>query len=348
MSPFSWAVLLPGAAAFAASGWFARRLWRTPALAVRMLDLPNERSLHRAPVPRTGGIALWGGLIAAAGVALVAGMPVTSDWAWLGVAATVVAVVSFLDDRGGVPTRYRLIAHLAAALVLFSGGVDWSLLELPGLAWQLPDALALPLTVLFVVWMINLYNFMDGMDGFAAGMAVFGFGALAVLGAGGGDAAFALGNAAIAAAAGGFLLSNFPPARIFLGDLGSATLGLLAAAMSLIGSQRGLFPLWVAWLAFSPFIVDATWTLIRRLVRGERIWTAHRSHHYQRLVLAGWSQRETVLRSYLLMAACGATAVAARDMSQRDQWWLLAGWSCIYFLIGLKTRLVERGAAARL
>lgn len=313
-----------------------------------MLDLPNERSLHRAPVPRTGGIALWGGLIAAAGVALVVGMPVISGWAWLAVAATVVAVVSFLDDQGGVPTRYRLIAHLAAALVLISGGADWSLLELPGLAWQLPDALALPLTVLFVVWMINLYNFMDGMDGFAAGMAVFGFGALAVLGAGGGDAAFALGNAAIAAAAGGFLLSNFPPARIFLGDLGSATLGLLAAAMSLIGSQRGLFPLWVAWLAFSPFIVDATWTLIRRLVRGERIWTAHRSHHYQRLVLAGWSQRETVLRSYLLMAACGATAVAARDMSQRDQWWLLAGWSCIYFLIGLKTRLVERGAAARL
>jgi UDP-N-acetylmuramyl pentapeptide phosphotransferase/UDP-N-acetylglucosamine-1-phosphate transferase len=347
MGASSWAVLLPGAAAFAVSAWLARQLWRTPALAVRMLDLPNERSLHRGPVPRTGGMALWGGLLAAGAVALGAGMPVTSDWAWLAVAAVVVAAVSFLDDRRGVPPHYRFIAHLAAALVLFWGGVDWSLLELPGLAWWMPDVLALPLSVLFVVWMINLYNFMDGMDGFAAGMAVFGFGAFAVLGARGGDAAFTLGNTAIAAAAGGFLLSNFPPARIFLGDLGSATLGLLAAAMSLIGSQRGLFPLWVAWLAFSPFIVDATWTLVRRLVGGERIWTAHRSHHYQRLVLAGWGQRATLLRSYLLMAACGATAVTARGMSQRDQWWLLAGWSCIYFLIGLKTRLVERGAAAR-
>ena len=236
---------------------------------------------------------------------------------------------------------------LLPALLLFAGGIDWSLLEVPGLAWRMPEALALALSVLFVVWMINLYNFMDGMDGFAAGMAVFGFGALAALGVSAGDGAFALGNAAIAGAAGGFLTSNFPPARIFLGDLGAASLGFFAAAMSLIGSQRGLFPLWVAWLAFSPFIVDATWTLLRRLVRGERIWQPHRSHHYQRLVLAGWTHRHTVLRSYLLMAACAATAFAARGMSERDQWWLLAGWFCIYLLIGFKTRLVERAAGVR-
>ncbi len=95
----------------------------------------------------------------------------------------------------------------------------------------------------------------------------------------------------IVAASGGFLTGNFPPARIFLGDMGSATLGLLAATFSLVGVQRGLFPLWLAWLAFSPFIVDATWTLLRRLSRGDRVWQAHRSHHYQRFVLAGWSLR---------------------------------------------------------
>jgi UDP-N-acetylmuramyl pentapeptide phosphotransferase/UDP-N-acetylglucosamine-1-phosphate transferase len=190
--------------------------------------------------------------------------------------------------------------------------------------------------------MVNLYNFMDGMDGFAGGMAVFGFGAMAVLGWQGGDAGFALANAAIAAAAAGFLLFNFPPARIFLGDVGSATLGLLAAALSLLGSQRGLFPLWVAWLAFSPFIVDATWTLLRRLVRGERVWQAHRSHHYQRLVLAGWSHRRTVSLSYVLMAACAATAVAGQGMNAGDQLRLLAAWAIIYGLIGYKVRLVER------
>ena len=196
--------------------------------------------------------------------------------------------------------------------------------------------------------MINLYTVRDGMAGFASGMAVFGFGALALAGWLGGDPGFALANAAVAAAAGGFLLHNFPPARIFLGDLGSATLGLLAAILSLIGAQRGLFPLWVAWLAFSPFIVDATWTLLRRLGRRERVWVAHRSHHYQRLVLAGWSHRKTVLRSYLLMAACGATAAAALDMSVRDQWLLLGAWAIIYPLIGFRTRLAERlaGSAA--
>ncbi len=339
-------IILAGIVAFAISAWLSRYLSRTPGFSARMLDFPNARSLHQSPVPRTGGVALWGGLGGAVAVALMAALPMPAGSGWVAGAAIVVALVSFLDDRGGVPPRYRLIAHAAAALVLFAGGVRWFVLDAPGFAWMMPDALAFALSVVYVVWMVNLYNFMDGMDGFAAGMAVFGFGALAALGGQAGDMAFALANALIAAAAGGFLLSNFPPARIFLGDLGSATLGLLAAAMSLVGTQRGLFPLWVAWLVFSPFIVDATWTLLRRLIRGERIWDAHRSHHYQRLVLAGWSQRRTVLRSYVLMAACGATAVAAPGMTDHDQWWLLAAWSCIYLLIGFKTRLVERGAAA--
>jgi len=143
---------------------------------------------------------------------------------------------------------------------------------------------------------------------------------------------------------GRFLLYNFPPARIFLGDLGADVLGLLAATLSLIGSQRGLFPLWVAWLAFWPFIVDATWTLPRRLVRGERVWKPHRSHHYQCLVLMDWSHRRAVLRSYLLMGACAATAVAVPDMGARDQWFLLSAWVVIYLVIGIRIRSAERSA----
>jgi UDP-N-acetylmuramyl pentapeptide phosphotransferase/UDP-N-acetylglucosamine-1-phosphate transferase len=158
------------------------------------------------------------------------------------------------------------------------------------------------------------------------------------------DLTFTAISASVAAAAGGFLLGNFPPARIFLGDLGSASLGLLAAALALLGARRGHFPLWVAWLAFSPFMVDATWTLLRRLIRGERVWQAHRTHHYQRLVLAGWSHRRTLLRAYLLMAGCAATAVAAPSLSVRDQWLLLGGWAVIYALVGYRTRLVERQA----
>lgn len=314
----------------------------------RLLDRPNERSLHRTPVPRTGGLAVLLGTLVAAALVLASG-PVEAVWGWVLGALSLVALVSFLDDRGEIGPLYRLAAHLGAALILMLGGLRWSVVELPGTALPLPAMLAGLALLLFVVWMINLYNFMDGMDGFAAGMAGFGFAALAVLGWRAGDLEYALITAAIAASAAGFLVGNFPPARIFLGDLGSASLGLLAAACALVGSQRGLFPLWVAWLSFAPFIVDATWTLLRRALRGERLWQAHRSHHYQRLVLAGWSHRRTLLWSYLLMGAGAATAVAAVGMSVGDQWRLLAAWAVIYLLIGYKIRLFERakGAASR-
>lgn len=331
------------AAAFGIGALLTFALARTPRLFARMIDEPNARSLHDGAVPRTGGIAI---LAALAGAFLIASLtlPLPPQWAWIPVAMILVAVVSLLDDRGGVNPLYRLVAHTAAAATLMLGGLIWSPVEVPG---SILTTGAIPthvLTLLFVVWMVNLYNFMDGIDGFAGGMAVFGFGALAVLGWRADDLPFALVNISVAAAASGFLTGNFPPARIFLGDMGSASLGLLAAALSLAGTQRGLYPLWVAWLAFSPFIVDATWTLMRRLIRGEPVWQAHRSHNYQRLVLAGWSHRRTVLRAYLLMAACAATAVVAPGMTPHDQWVLLGAWAVIYALIGYRTRLVERQA----
>jgi UDP-N-acetylmuramyl pentapeptide phosphotransferase/UDP-N-acetylglucosamine-1-phosphate transferase len=141
--------------------------------------------------------------------------------------------------------------------------------------------------LIFTVWFINLYNFMDGMDGFAGGMGTLGFGFLAYLGWLAGQDFFALSGLLIAGANLGFLLCNFPPARIFMGDAGSTTMGFLAAGMSLWGVRDGLFPMWIPILIFSPFIVDATVTLIRRLVHGDKVWQAHRSHYYQRLVLLG-------------------------------------------------------------
>jgi UDP-N-acetylmuramyl pentapeptide phosphotransferase/UDP-N-acetylglucosamine-1-phosphate transferase len=313
--------------------------------ALRIVDHPNERSLHQTPVPRTGGLGVLAGLLVA-GLAATP-WPMPGSWAWLAGAAALVATVSYIDDRSGVPPHWRLLAHVGATALLMTGGLLWADLDLPWGQWRLALPMALLLTLLGVVWMINLYNFMDGMDGFAGGMAVFGFGALAVLGWQAGDPAYATATAATAAAAGGFLVSNFPPARIFLGDAGSSTLGLLAAGLSLLGAQRGLFPLWVAGLAFSPFIVDATWTLLRRLRNGERPWEAHRSHHYQRLVLAGWGHRKTLLRSYALMAACAATAVAAARMPPAEQARLMVAWAGVYVLIHVKVGQVERAAARR-
>jgi UDP-N-acetylmuramyl pentapeptide phosphotransferase/UDP-N-acetylglucosamine-1-phosphate transferase len=179
--------------------------------------------------------------------------------------------------------------------------------------------------------MINLYNFMDGMDGFAGGMTLIGFSTLAWLGRA--DATFTDVCLIVAAASAGFLIHNFPPAKIFMGDTGSTALGFLTAACTLWGSKANLFPLWIAILVFSPFIVDATVTLLRRLLRGEKVWQAHRSHYYQRLVLLGWGHRKTVLAEYVLMLACAGSAVLAMELPPAGQTWLLVIWVFIYSLL---------------
>jgi len=179
-------------------------------------------------------------------------------------------------------------------------------------------------------------------SGFAGGMAVIGFGTLAVLGWMGGDARYALLCASVAAAAAGFLWFNFPPARLFMGDVGSAALGFLAAGLLLWADRAGLFPLWVGLLVFSPFIVDATVTLLRRLLRGEKVWQAHRSHYYQRLVRMGWGHRRTVLWEYALMLLCAASAVWAVQAGMAVQWGVLGAWVVAYLGMMLGVEYAER------
>lgn len=127
-----------------------------------------------------------------------------------------------------------------------------------------------------------------------------------------------------------------------MGDTGSTSLGFLAAACSLWGSHSRLFPFWVALLIFSPFIVDATVTLLRRLWRGEKFWQAHRNHYYQRLVLLGWGHRRTVLAEYVLMLACAGSAALAVQLSAVGQWLLLIAWGVIYSVLMWGVEQLER------
>ena len=257
------------------------------------LDHPNERSLHERPVPRTGGLAVL------AGTASVIVFLKHAYWLPLAL-ALILAAVSLVDDLRDMPTPVRLIAHLTAAAVL-AGNALW-----PG------HPLGVVLLVIAIAWITNLYNFMDGSDGLAGGMAVLGFGTSAVAAYLAGDPVLAALCVAIAGAAAAFLTHNFPPARIFLGDVGSIPLGFLAGALGVIGWQGGLWPLWFPVLVFGPFIGDATLTLIRRLLRRERVWQAHRDHYYQRLVRMGAGHRGTALVGYVVMAACSAVALFAR------------------------------------
>ncbi len=312
---------------FVLSAWLT---WRfcDPASRFHILDHPNERSLHDRPTPRSGGLAIFAGLTL--GLMLGAWNFARSEnllWLWLSM--LLVATVSFVDDRRHVPVVIRLLTHLIAALLLLWGGFSLRILNLPGLGFSLP-ILEGSVSLILVVWMINLYNFMDGMDGFAGGMGVIGFGAFALLGWQAGNLQFMWLNLVAAAAAAGFLTFNFPPARIFMGDVGSSTLGLLTAAFSLWGAKDNVFPFWVAVLVFSPFIVDATVTLLRRLWRREKIWQAHKTHYYQQLVQAGWGHRKTVLLEYAIMLGCGVTSLWAIHASVGLQWLILAGWLLFY------------------
>ncbi len=328
------------AAAFLISAVLTRLLLSTRS-SLSMLDIPNERSLHDTPVPSGGGVAIVTAVFSIGAVAAVthaALIPV----AWIGLAAGVVVVVSFADDRGSIRPVYRFGVHLLSAGILVGAGLAPDQLVLPGLALPWPGALSVTFTVLFVVWMINLYNFMDGMDGFAAGMALIGFGTYAILGWHSGNLAYSAFSLIVAAAAAGFLLYNFPPARIFMGDTGSSVLGLLAAGFTLWADREGIFPLWLGILVFSPFVVDATVTLIRRAISRDRVWEAHKTHFYQRLVQVGWGHRRTVLWEYVLMIGCGLSAIVVVRAEPFLQWSLLFVWALAYVILMRSIRGLEK------
>jgi UDP-N-acetylmuramyl pentapeptide phosphotransferase/UDP-N-acetylglucosamine-1-phosphate transferase len=254
------------------------------------LDRPNERSLHEHPVPRTGGIAVLIGIAAA--------LPLGGADLWLPLGlALLLAAVSFADDLKGLPIAVRLGAHIVAAAVIV-----WYDLA-PIYLWQAA------LLVLGIAWLTNLYNFMDGSDGLAGGMTVIGFATYAIAASWAEEPELATTSLCVAAAAAAFLVFNFNPARIFLGDVGSIPLGFLAGALGIIGWNDEAWPLWFPVVLFAPFIADATLTLARRLVRGERVWQAHRDHYYQRMVRSGLGHRGTAYIAYGLMVLCAGAAL---------------------------------------
>ena len=297
------------------AGGFVVLLLRSP-LAQWSLDRANHRSLHHQPTPRIGGIAI---LIAVAIAIIISpqdGLPVIA----LALAACL-ALVSFADDKANLPAALRLFAHASAATLFAACCLNAG--EIPGAndssAFRsLTTPFVLISMVIAICWMTNLFNFMDGANGLAGGMAFIGFGGYAIgamIGAtmsaeyGGG---IAMTSAAISGAALGFLFFNFPTARVFLGDTGSVPIGFLAIVLGVQGFLQGLWPWWFGLFIFSTFIVDATVTLLKRLFRGEKIWEAHREHYYQRLILSGWSHRKTVLSYYFLILGSTISALKAQ------------------------------------
>ena len=230
--------------------------------------------------------------------------------------SAVLLAVSLIDDVRPLPALLRLLVHAGGAIAIV---LIWG--EAFGLAsnrygtsasWILSLVGAFG-AVLAIVWMTNLYNFMDGADGLAGGMSVIGFGAYAMASALSANSGGSMGLLAVSivGASAGFLAFNFAPAKVFMGDAGSIPLGFLAAALGIHGSLAQLWPWWFGVVVFSPFIVDASATLLRRTSQGNKPWIAHRDHYYQRLILGGWSHRKTALVYYCVMLASAGSALVA-------------------------------------
>ena len=256
-------------------------LFRRYAVASHLLDIPNARSSHQLPTPRGGGLAIvivfLSGLIAFA----IAGLPVAKTaWIFCGVGVGV-ALVGFLDDRSHIPVHQRLSAHfLAAALGLSALGGMPPLLVF-GHAIDLGWA-GQVIGLFYLVWLLNLYNFMDGIDGLAGIEAMtvcFGGIVLYLSGAGNSGQCWML--ALLAMAVAGFMVWNFPPAAIFMGDAGSGFLGMVLGLFSIQAAFVAPQYFWSWLILLGVFIVDATLTLIRRFLSGEKVYEAHRSHAYQ-------------------------------------------------------------------
>ncbi|MBU9662042.1 glycosyltransferase family 4 protein [Burkholderia multivorans] len=329
-SPWLIAAAVALVAAFASAAILRTLL--SSGLAWRLaIDVPNDRSLHARPIPRVGG---WG-IVPVCVVAMLLFAPSL----WLIAAGTLgLAVVSQVDDRRGLSARARFSAHLAAVallIVTFPYHAPWWLLVGAGFV---------------MVWLTNLYNFMDGADGLAGGMAVFGFGAYGIAALLGPRTMpdLAIGAACVAGAALGFLLLNFHPAKLFLGDAGSIPLGFLAGAQGYWGWRSGIWPISFPVMVFAPFIADASATLLRRLLRGERFWQAHREHYYQRMVRSGMGHARTALYWYLIMLGGAVLALWAKSRAELQQWLSLTLWygvlACIGLLIDVRWRRFRMAA----
>ncbi|MCH7928978.1 MAG: glycosyl transferase [Proteobacteria bacterium] len=302
-----WLPTLLFAAAAALAAWAGTGLVLRLLAARAILDHPTERSSHERPTPRGAGLAVMPVVLAAWIAVSVIEDTLVFHWPVFAAAAAL-AAVSWLDDLRGLGALPRLAAHAAA--------VGVGLFALPGVGpvfqGLLPAWLDLALAALAWMWFVNLFNFMDGIDGISgAEAACIGVGLFLVALAGGwaGDARlYAL---IIAAAALGFLPWNWHPARIFLGDVGSVPLGYLLGWLLLGAAAAGL---WAAALLLPLYYVaDATATLARRLARGERVWRAHREHYYQRAVQRGLSHAAVVraiLAVNLVLAACALASLA--------------------------------------
>jgi UDP-N-acetylmuramyl pentapeptide phosphotransferase/UDP-N-acetylglucosamine-1-phosphate transferase len=276
-----------------------------------ILAIPNDRSSHEQPTPYGGGLVI----VAVTLVGFLMSAWFHRDWTWQVMLAYVlgavfVAGISWWDDMRALPAWLRLLAHgIAAGLAIWGMGA-WQMISLPGFGQLNLSWLGIPITLVWIVGLTNAYNFMDGIDGIASSQATVAGLGWAVLGMLSGQPLVGLLGLLIASSSLGFLAHNWPPARIFMGDVGSAFLGYSLAVLPIIASRTNPRLALAGILFVWPFIFDTAYTLLRRSLMGEQLFSAHRSHLYQRLIIVGHSHRYVTLLYTLIALLSAALAMA--------------------------------------
>lgn len=271
----------------------------------QIIDIPNGRSSHTQPTPRGGGLVIV--VISLIGISV--SWLLYPDWSlpnllivlWGG---ALIAIEGWMDDKHSFPVRQRFIAQIFVVIIVSWSIGTWSSITLPFLGDLHLGRIGLVITFFWILGLINAYNFMDGIDGLAGGQAVVAGLGWAILGGMEGQPLISGIGFLIAASSLGFLVHNWFPARVFMGDVSSAFLGFAFAVLPVIATSQNPHLFLAGVLLVWPFIFDTTFTFIRRFRNGENVFSAHRSHLYQRLVIAGYSHRVVSLL-YMVLAGIG-------------------------------------------
>lgn len=313
-------------------------LIRRYAIRKSLMDIPNERSSHETPVPRGGGWAIV--LICLFSIFIMgfASLIERSQFVALVGGGSLVAVIGWLDDHRDVSALLRVVVHFIAAIwtVFWLGGLDpvdlgFSTIDL---GW-----LGSMLAILGMVWLINLYNFMDGTDGIAAVQAITAGSFVIFLFLTGGSTGLAVITLTMVGGTVGFLFWNWSPAKIFMGDAGSSFLGYFFGVLAILGEKSGSVPLLIWLILLSLFFWDATLTLIRRFRDGERWYAAHRSHAYQRFVQMGHSHEKLAIQ-FLLVNLIFLWPMAWVALKYKSYIWLLV--LIVSFISGLLWHTIQK------
>lgn len=270
--------------------FFGVEIFRRWTIRRQILDIPNERSSHTTPVPRGGGIVFVSISLLFCLIYSLNNIP----WTYL-VSGVLLSVISWIDDLKSVPSILRFAVHFCCGgLIIYGFGV-FRLAALPYLGEINLSSFAFPITILWIVWLTNAYNFMDGIDGIAAVQAITAGVGWFLLGYKLDIPLTAFIGIILALSNLAFLYYNWSPAKIFMGDVGSAFLGFSFAFLPLLACNElphesaKIFIIGILFVL--PFVFDTIFTFLRRLINGEKVWQAHRSHLYQRLVISGYSHR---------------------------------------------------------